>query len=98
MNIKKLLFVTFVLITFASCTHQTVEKKDLPIEVVELKELNGFDTTYTITTDIRVFVFDAKKEYLGTYRVENSDFNLFWLGLLIGLLILLMVVIVIASI
>lgn len=89
---KKLLFVAFVLITFASCTHQTVEKKDLPIEVVELKELNGFDTTYTITTDKKVFVFNSKKEYLGTYMIENSDSELFWLGLLVGLIIIIVLI------
>jgi len=90
---KKLLFIVFVLIAFTSCTHQTVEKTDLPIEIVKLKESNQFDTTYTITTYEKVFVFDVKKEYLGTYMLKNTDSVLFWLGLIIGFIIILMVTI-----
>ena len=68
---KKLLFIVFALIVFTSCTEQTVKKTDLPIEIVKLKEYNQFDTTYTIQTDKKVFLFDNKKEYVGSYSIEN---------------------------
>lgn len=86
---KKLLFIVFALIAFTSCTQQTVNKTDLPIEVVKLKESNQFDTTYTIQTDKKVFLFDDKKKYVGSYSVENNKGTLFWIGLVFGLFILL---------
>jgi hypothetical protein len=86
---KKLLFIVFALIVFTSCTTQTVNKTDLPIEVVKLKESNQFDTTYTISTDKKVFLFDDKKEYVGAYKIENDDSGLFYVGLFIGFLVLL---------
>ena len=69
---KKLLFIVFALIAFTSC-RQTVTKTDLPIEIVKLKESNQFDTTYTIQTDKKVFLFNGKKEYVGSYKIENDD-------------------------
>lgn len=92
---KKLLLILFGVILFASCGHPTVEKKDLPIEVVKLKEVNSFDTVLHITTDEHVFIFDKNKEYKGRYSITNEESSLFWLGLVLGLFLLLIITVLI---
>lgn len=91
--IKKLLFIALGVMLFASCDTPTLEKKDLPIEVVKLKEANSFDTVLNITTDRHVFVFDKNKEYKGRYSVTNAELSFFWLGVLVALFIFLLTLI-----
>jgi len=85
--IKKLLFIALGVMLFASCDTQTLEKKDLPIEVVKLKEANSFDTVLNITTDKHVFVFDKNKEYKGRYNVVNHTLTAYVIGIFLGLFI-----------
>lgn len=83
---KKLLFIAILLATLASCDHQTVEKKDLPIEVVTLKESQKFDTIYQIETDKKVYVFSKTHEYQGVYNKITEETFLF--GFICGLILL----------
>jgi len=71
---KKILSILSLLliITFSSCTTNTVNKVDLPIEVVTLKEKQQFDTLLVIKTEKVIYQFDKKREYVGAYKVENN--------------------------
>lgn len=90
--IKKLLFIALGVMLFASCDKPTLEKKDLPIEVVKLKEANSFDTVLNITTDKHVFVFDKNKEYKGRYSVKNDELYMFGFGIIVSLFFLLIII------
>ena len=69
---KKLLFLLMVIMTLMSCNQPTVTKTDLPIEIVSLKEAKKFDTTLTITTDSRVYIFSKQEEYQGSYGKQDA--------------------------
>lgn len=70
---KKLLFI-FTVLFFTACTEQTVQKKDLPIEVVNLKETKKFDTLLVIETEKSVYQFNQNQEYIGKMSKTNEDF------------------------
>lgn len=73
---KNILILLITIIIFSSCKEPTINKSELPIEVVNLKEVNKYDTTYTITTSEKVFVFNNKKEYVGSYH-KNQEIIVF---------------------
>lgn len=93
---KKLLFILFVVIAFASCTESTVKKADLPIEVVQLKDINKFDTVYQIETDKKIYQFNNSKEYLGKYNKEIDHGPTLFLGIVV--IILFIIILILTSI
>ena len=81
---KLILFSLLAMFIFTSCEQPTIEKSDLPIEVVKLKETQQFDTILSIPTEKKVFLFKKDTEYIGTYKVTNDDSILFYFGLGLG--------------
>lgn len=72
---KKIITVLVITIGLFSCDLPTIKNKDLPIEVVTIKEQNKFDTILTIKTEKYTYLFD-KKEYKGSYKNKSDDFGL----------------------
>lgn len=95
---KKLLYFLgffILLLSFSSCKEESLQKTDLPIEVVNLKEVNKFDTLLVVETKERVYTFENKtEEYQGSY-VKNNDYGwvtflavvFLFLGFVLGLTI-----------
>jgi len=76
---KKLLTILCSIILLSSCDTKTVNKKDnYPIEILELKEANKFDTIYTISTEREVYQFDKNNVYIGTYSKTSADGIAIW--------------------
>lgn len=87
---KKLITILFSIVLLSSCETKTVNKKDnYPIEILQLKEVNKFDTIYVIQNEREVYQFNKNNEYIGTYSKNSSD------GLAISLLILLLIIIIV---
>lgn len=80
--------IGLMLIVLSSCNETTVTKVDLPTEIATLSSLNKYDTVYTINTDVKVFVFNSKKEYIGAYIKKDSSLLLWCLGLITGALVM----------
>ena len=75
--------VALMAITFTSCKEQTVVSGDIPVEVMQLKDLNKFDTVLVINTDNSVYLFENKtNKPIGKYNRITED--LFPLGLFLG--------------
>jgi hypothetical protein len=68
---KYLFILLIALLGFSSCDTPTVTKKDLPIEVVKLKETQSFDTLLVIRTEQNTYLFE-KNEYVGAYSNINE--------------------------
>lgn len=87
---KKLLILTIAIIglSITSCNEPTVQKTDLPIEVVTLKETAKFDTIYSIETEKKTYLFNNKHEYLGAYKKQNEEGESFIFGIWVALLII----------
>lgn len=66
-------YILLLLITIGlfSCGYPTVNKTDLPIEVVKLKEQQSFDTLLVIKTEKQTYLFE-KNEYIGSYYNNNQ--------------------------
>lgn len=91
---KKILFIIFAVIVFVSCTEPTVKKEDLPIEVVQLKDLSKFDTVYQIETDKKIYQFNNSKEYLGRYNKEIDHGPTLFLSIVILLLVFIIIIVI----
>jgi hypothetical protein len=68
----KYILLLFITIGLFSCTEPTVKKRDLPIEVVKLKEQQSFDTILVIKTEKNTYLFE-KNDYVGAYSNINED-------------------------
>lgn len=66
-----------VLFGLTSCEQETVNKKaKLPIEIVNLKEINKFDTVLVINSEDKTYLFKSnKEEYIGAFDNINTDGN-----------------------
>jgi hypothetical protein len=72
--VKKLLLILLVITGISSCTEQTIIKKDLPIEIVNLKENKKFDTLLVIETEKSFYQFNEKQEYIGKMNKTYDSF------------------------
>jgi hypothetical protein len=91
---KYLFIILIALLGFSSCDTPTVTKRDLPIEVVKLKETQSFDTLLVIRTEQNTYLFE-KNEYVGAYYNKNDSIGLaiFFFILAVILLIILTAII-----
>lgn len=89
---KYLILIVLSLLIF-SCKESTVKiNTDLPIEVVKLKEVNKFDTLYSISNTKQTFLFDKNKEYLGSFDKEYTDLTFVLLICIVMILILIIII------
>jgi hypothetical protein len=85
---KYLFILLIALLGFSSCTNTTtVEKIDLPIEIVTLKEFNKYDTLLVINSENKTYLFDNKANYIGAYDKKINPFGVFLFGVVITLMI-----------
>ena len=90
---KKLLFIISTLLIF-SCGDpgKTIDPKaELPIEIVNLKEVKKYDTLVYIDSQESMYVFNLKNEYQGKLNKEKSNlaealFWMFFISLMINIL------------
>jgi len=95
---KKLLFILITTLTLSSCTEPTLHKTDLPIEVVSLREEGRFDTILETRTDQKIYRFSKERVYLNTInQIQAKGFDTFFLGLIIGFFITLLIVVIALS-
>lgn len=73
-KIKFILAVFVTILVLSSCEHKvkTVVQKDLPIEVVKLKDAKAYDTLLVISTEETNYLF-KKGEYMGAYDNTYED-------------------------
>jgi len=86
---KKFLLIILVVVGLGSCNLPTIDKKDeLPIEVVQLREVNQFDTILVIQTDKEVHQFDTKRTYTGSYNTKSDELGA---GVILGIILCLVI-------
>ncbi len=72
-KIKFILAVFVTILVLSSCEEKIMKQKDLPIEVVKLKEAKAYDTLLIISTEKSNYVFKKNNEYLGVYENTYLD-------------------------
>lgn len=84
---KNILIIAVLAILSFACETPTIIKSDLPIEIVQLKEANKYDTILSIESTDSYYLFN-KKEYIGKmYKDDNSSFFILG-GILLGIIIM----------
>lgn len=90
-NFKLVLLGLLALVAVSSCSPTpTSSKTDIPVEVVKLKENKSFDTTISIATDTKTYVFDRKSptnDYVTTIDKESHENAALIGGIILGALI-----------
>lgn len=81
---KNILLLIVLTIVLASCgKNPNIVKKDLPIEIVKLKEMNNFDTILQIQSNEKLYYFDQKEEYIGSIEKENVYMTVFLVSIIL---------------
>lgn len=94
-KLKLLLFGLIALATVSSCSPiSTSNKTDIPAEVIKLRDNKSFDTTISVSTDKRTYVFDRKSpanDYVTTIDKVSYENSSILAGLIIGVLLTLFI-------
>lgn len=85
---KQTILILIAFLMLSSCSdEQTLSKRDIPIEVVNLKESQNFDTILQIQTEKFTFQFSKENEYIGSFRKSEPIGLLLFIFTLIGIIL-----------
>lgn len=71
---KQILILLTIIILTSCGKDDTIVKRDLPIEISIIKEMNKYDTLLSIQTKDKIYYFDKREEYIGVMNKQN-DFS-----------------------
>ena len=72
----KLLIIITTFLLFVSCkmTNSTIDgDSKIPIEVVNLKQCERYDTLLTITLKNEMYIFNKKGNYIGSMKLSSDE-------------------------
>lgn len=95
---KKIFTIFALFVLLASCTTPILKKVDsLPLEVSKLEVSKNFDTMLVINTEYKMYVYDKNGEIKGIINNNDESVANVWLGIIIGLGVIMIIFALISS-